>query len=538
MRSLLVLLLLVCVAPAGADEMTPIDGPEDQVVVSTAFSYAGRLSLNGAAVNGTADLRFTLYDAATFGSTVGSQVYVPDVAIEDGLFTVALDFGAGVFIGDARWLRIDARAPHDPGNSLPMATLTPRQAITAVPYALHALNGGGGGGSGFWQLVGSSITNTGATRVFINRNNPITTSEYFGIHSPTPGYGGMYITTEDNTGIPFYGYRSGTGVAMWTYLDPASHDWVVYNNGNRLNVTSTGEVKLGTTLTLDDNDNTDLGGSLELRKNDGTLGAKLSGSTGAGSQGGALALYNDTSATATVVLDGEYGGAAGGALALRNSQGALTIELGADFNPGERGLIRMYTPAGTQTVQIDANEGGTADQGATIQLRDNAGNITIELDADYGAGGEGRVTAEVIEITGGADFSEQFDVTCAAADPGSVVSIDPASPGDLCLASTAYDRRVAGIISGAGGVKPGMLMGQRGTVANGQHPVALTGRVYCKVDAAYGAIEPGDMLTTSPTTGHAMKVTDHSRAIGAIVGKAMTSLEAGRGLVLVLVSLQ
>ena len=123
-------------------------------------------------------------------------------------------------------------------------------------------------------------------------------------------------------------------------------------------------------------------------------------------------------------------------------------------------------------------------------------------------------------------------------EPGSVVSIDPASPGDLCLSSSAYDRRVAGIISGAGGVKPGMLMGQRGTEADGQHPVALTGRVYCKVDASYGAIEPGDLLTTSPTTGHAMMVTDHAKATGAILGKAMTSLDSGRGLVLVLVSLQ
>ena len=87
-------------------------------------------------------------------------------------------------------------------------------------------------------------------------------------------------------------------------------------------------------------------------------------------------------------------------------------------------------------------------------------------------------------------------------------------------------------------MKPGLLMGQRGTEADGQHPVALTGRVYCKVDASFGAVEPGDLLTTSPVSGHAMKVSDHSKATGAVLGKAMTSLESGRGLVLVLVSLQ
>jgi len=119
-----------------------------------------------------------------------------------------------------------------------------------------------------------------------------------------------------------------------------------------------------------------------------------------------------------------------------------------------------------------------------------------------------------------------------------VVSIDPDSPGDLTVSNKAYDRRVAGIISGAGGVSPGMLMGQKGSKANGETPVALTGRVYCLVDASINPIEPGDLLTTSNTPGHAMKVADYTKAQGAIIGKAMSSLDEGHGLVLVLVTLQ
>jgi hypothetical protein len=119
-----------------------------------------------------------------------------------------------------------------------------------------------------------------------------------------------------------------------------------------------------------------------------------------------------------------------------------------------------------------------------------------------------------------------------------VVCIDPASSGNLAVSQKAYDRTVAGIVSGAGGVKPGMLMGQKGTMADGEHPVALTGRAYCRADASNGPITPGDLLTTSDVAGHAMKVTDYERAQGAILGKAMSSLEEGRGLVLVLVSLQ
>ena len=98
-----------------------------------------------------------------------------------------------------------------------------------------------------------------------------------------------------------------------------------------------------------------------------------------------------------------------------------------------------------------------------------------------------------------------------------------------------YDRKVAGVISGAGGVSPGMLMGQSGTVASGSQPVALSGRVYCLADASAHPIEPGDLLTTSSLPGHAMKVTDYAKAQGAIIGKAMTSLQEGKGLVLVLV---
>lgn len=68
--------------------------------------------------------------------------------------------------------------------------------------------------------------------------------------------------------------------------------------------------------------------------------------------------------------------------------------------------------------------------------------------------------------------------------------------------------------------------------------MALSGRVYVRADATFGAIKPGDLLTTSDTPGHAMKVTDHLQAQGAILGKAMSALDDGRGFVLVLVTLQ
>jgi hypothetical protein len=119
-----------------------------------------------------------------------------------------------------------------------------------------------------------------------------------------------------------------------------------------------------------------------------------------------------------------------------------------------------------------------------------------------------------------------------------VVSIDPEKAGGLKVSHLPYDRKVVGVISGAGGIRTGIYMSQDGTIADGEHPVAVAGRVYVMADATNGPITPGDLLTTSSRGGHAMKVTDYDQANGAIIGKAMTGLEEGTGLVLVFISLQ
>lgn len=152
----------------------------------------------------------------------------------------------------------------------------------------------------------------------------------------------------------------------------------------------------------------------------------------------------------------------------------------------------------------------------------------------------GTAQTHVLEITGGSDLSERFDVTAAGGDvtPGVVVCIDTDQPGRLLVCDEAYARTVAGVVSGAGGIEPGMVMGQEGSPADGAHPVALTGRVYVWADASAGPIQPGDLLTPSDTAGHVMKVSDYEQAQGAIIGKAMGTLDEDQGLILVLVTLQ
>lgn len=149
---------------------------------------------------------------------------------------------------------------------------------------------------------------------------------------------------------------------------------------------------------------------------------------------------------------------------------------------------------------------------------------------------DGTTVVQVLEITG-ADVAERFPVSDRV-EPGMVVEIDPQNPGQLRLASGAYNRRVAGVVSGAGDLPVGAILGNLPGKENAP-PIALSGRVWVHCDATERAIEPGDLLTTADRPGHAMKVEDHGRATGATIGKAMSSLEKGRtGLVLVLVNLQ
>ena len=146
-----------------------------------------------------------------------------------------------------------------------------------------------------------------------------------------------------------------------------------------------------------------------------------------------------------------------------------------------------------------------------------------------------------VEVTGdirlsNADCAEDFDMDVdAITEPGTVMVIR--DEGVLRHSERAFDKKVAGVISGAGGYKPGMILDTH-RPRNGRQPIALLGKVFCKVDAQFGAIEVGDLLTTSPTPGHAMKTTNPAEAFGAVLGKALRPFRDGTGLIPILIALQ
>lgn len=508
---------------------------------SAAFTYQGLLNDGGGSANGAYDLTFKLYDAAAGGTQIGSTVTVNDISVIDGVFTAQLDFGATSFDGNARWVEVAVRPGASSGT---YSTLSPRQALTVAPYALFALNDAN------WLRSGTTLTNSGGTTfVGVNRNTRVTSSEYFGIQAPTSGtsYGGMYLRTDSDTGKPFYGYRAGTaGPTAWTYLDGTTSDFRIYNSGDRLTVGSDGRVGIGTISPTAQLDVTAASGVVIRATNTGT---------------GYCAQFtvNDSSDTANGIYAATYGGGYAGSfeshstnataalncyknqgLALRcwgtfSTAGTVPTDCvvsilgGTDTEPGGGGFLVLGGVNGSN-ISIDSNE---------IMARNNGATSTLYLNNDGGdviIAPSGTAHVRVLEIAG-ADVAERFP-TSDTVEPGMVVMIDAANPGHLCLAKGKYNKRVAGVASGANGLPAGTILGNLPGHEDAT-PIALSGRVWVNCDTSDRAIEVGDMLTTSDTAGYAMAVETTANASGAVIGKAMTGLAKGeKGMVLVLVNLQ
>ena len=254
--------------------------------------------------------------------------------------------------------------------------------------------------------------------------------------------------------------------------------------------------------------------------------------------------------TATIHLDGEHGKVKlqkDSKTTIHLDAGAGNIRLGGNGTDGDLLLFPQSADDINKDAQariwLDADQGNLALGGngqdgdillfpksATISTTDLT-QATIHLDGDAG-----NITVKGDITLKNADCAEDFDVSVlAAAEPGTVMVLG--EEGSLCQSTEAYDKKVAGVVSGAGDLKPGLILDKQSESTN-RMPIALMGKVYCKVDAQYAPIEVGDLLTTSPTSGHAMKATDPLKAFGTIIGKALKSLDAGTGLIPILVALQ
>jgi hypothetical protein len=206
----------------------------------------------------------------------------------------------------------------------------------------------------------------------------------------------------------------------------------------------------------------------------------------------------------------------------RQGNGAVLLHLST-----ERPWEFRQRGSGAGTALELANVGPGGNKNFIINTTGKVGIGTTTPEHTLDVNGSIRVANDV--ILAGADCAEEFDIdTDAILEPGTVMVIGPERRLQHC--SQPYDRRVVGIISGTGDRRPGIVLGRsRSPSEKVRVPLALTGTVWCNVDATTASVEVGDLLTTSSRPGHAMRASDASRSFGAVVGKAMEGLASGLG---------
>ncbi len=603
----------------------------------TAFTYQGRLNDGNNPANGNYDFRLLLYDASTAGNVLAGPVTNVDVTVSNGLFTMLIDLGPGVFTGGSNWLHLGVRT----NGSGAFTALSPRQQLTPTPYAIFAEGADASGLTGTLPMsslsgaysgalsfnnAGNSFTGNGAGLANVNAVllGGLAASNFWQTSGNAGTVGGVnFIGTTDNQPlqlrsdnepgfqIQYEGRSTGFPIFFSTYtMNVVGGYWgnTVSNSAIGATIAGGGELA-GATFPLTPYPNvvngdfgTIGGGYANLAGAEATVpGGYENVATGIGSfaagsyahtinnhsfiWGDGSRTFNSSGANCFDVL------ASGGVYFDTGTAGVNVDQLGlnnGDINYALRfgiasgeGIGSKRTAGGNQ-YGLDfytsfanrmsiANNGfvgiGTASPSQQLEVNgeylvvDGFGGVRCYL-GDDGYGNDvqiGSLTSGVtavacynaadnaymhlycssITIEGGADLAEPFAVTAGPEEipSGAVVVIDDQHAGQLKMSDRPYDSRVAGVVSGANGIHPGIQMQQQGLLEGGKN-VALTGRVYAQAEASNGPIHPGDLLTTSSVPGYAMKVTDHARAQGAILGKAMSALPRGRGMVLVLVTLQ
>ncbi|HEY1326976.1 MAG TPA: hypothetical protein VGI14_08555 [Casimicrobiaceae bacterium] len=342
----------------------------------------------------------------------------------------------------------------------------------------------------------------------------------------------MVNTLVINNGSGPFGHAKVSDVVLWFQVNSSMMAAIQLEE-------SSGNIKAGGAGADGDLILGDHAGNPRIRLDADTAGLYVGGNQ----QDGDVVLYpsfknNDSPlAEATIRLDGETG----------------TITVGGGGGAGIKDPNVVYVDGRIVMLGGKSGEAGPATRikldaaGAAILAGGNGQGGDLYL---FRAGTVPIPAAETIHLEGetghiylagqvspiGTDCAEDFEVEdIGLAEPGTVMVIGEDSR--LSISTQAYDRRVAGVIAGAGDSRPGIILGRAKGTSTARVPVALVGRVFCKVDADDVPIEIGDLLTTSSNAGYAMKADDSTRAFGAVVGKALASVKSGRSVIPVLVGL-
>ena len=502
--------------------------------VTSSINYQGRLTDSaGEPLSGTYTLTFRLYEVASGGTALDTDSH--SITATEGLFNTDIGFDQEYFDGRELWLGITVGGD---------AEMTPRQELRPVPYALslrpgavingsvsdapalHVGNFGNGGAGVFAYTTGDSsygvmvdahgtdsdgvvaLTSGDGSDGFVAKTSGENST---GVYASTTGDSseGVWIKTtgKDSPGVSVFTYGDNSdGVTAFTFGDGSTGIGV-----GTTGVNSTG-VGVGTT---------------------GDNGLAVYAFThGEGSEG----VYVNTTGDNSVGVRADICGKSG--LGFRaNTQGDDSPGVFASTR-GDNSFGLSAVTSGDLSPGVAVTTSGDDSPGVFAESAKSDGIYaeTDRYDHKYGVRTLDYMYAAQYD-TGSSDVAEYFP-TPEDPKPGTVMVIGEDSK--LQSSGKVYDTTVAGIVSTA----PGVSLGTNETGNIGEKLIAVAGRVPCKVDASYAPIEPGDLLTTSDTPGHAMKA--QPVVIGGIeiyrpgttLGKALEPLDSGTGVIEVLVTLQ
>jgi hypothetical protein len=592
LRRLCIVLLFLLVGALQAMPQEPAAVPAQTPVVPRLVKFSGALKDSaGKPFSGVVGVTFSIYKDQEGGAALWMETQNVQLD-EQGHYTVPLgatkNEGLPVELfnaAESRWLGVEA-----PGSEA-----LPRVLLVSVPYALKAADAEtlGGMPASAFQLTqpqtplgtaGSATSGAGASvpapkgtaskQATIKRSAAapaasVGTTNVVAKWLDNAGTLGNSQMTDDGTNVNMTG---NAGALAYTFTGnatpPINATATIFNQAFVGPVFSglSFRVRTGSppadALTVDLNRNVGIGTTGPTAKLDvrGTTTA-VNTAIVAATQGGSTTTAISPTTVPPVAVGGiataTTGFAAGvGGIALSSSGagvGALNFT-----STGGIGLFAATTGAGSTGVEVQA--GGTSGNTVGIHARTHdttgvaalldgqaGGNIIIGRSHASGTNtnefrvdGTGKGFFNGGTQTGGADFAESVAVRGEHSqyEPGDVLVVDRAAGRRLTLSRRAYSTRVAGIYS----TKPGVLatthsIDESDALAE-EIPVAIVGIVPCKVTAENGPITPGDLLVTSSMSGYAMKGTNRTRMLGAVVGKALEPLREGKGVIQVLVTLQ
>lgn len=538
-------------------------GITSAATVTQKISYSGKLTnAGGTPLTGTYKVTFRLYNVASGGTALATDTH--NVTAASGQFTTTLNFPASKYNGQQLYISLQ-RAP-DPEK-------TPHKVINPVPYALSLRPGAvvtGSGASHVLKLVKSGNGGMGL-------NVATSGSSSDAIHANASGAGSRGVYGESVQDIGVYG-KGNTGGYFTTNADGGTGINVTTNyDGQGITVNTSGQ---GNGMLVNTSHASSPGVQV-FTKGERSKGVRAFtsgfGSTALfaetwGSYSNSVSAYtyntssqgvhayttglNSPAVYAWSVQDiGVYGKGKTGGYFTSNNAGTssskhpgINVTTSYDYNPG---ILINTSSANSDGVYACTN--AKSSQGINSEtFGDDSYAVYARA---YGSGSNGlqawsskgyAVYADIPGSTGNSIFTNdyiyahgsryptsdvaEFMPVTGDSTPGTVLVIGKG--GVLIPSSKAYDPHVAGIVSTA----PAVSLGTKEEGNPGEALIAVAGRVPCKVDAANGPVEEGDILTTSSRPGYAMKATNPQ--VGTVLGKAMGTLESGTGTIEILVTLQ